>query len=94
MTENELLAAKKLYKFLKKKCMLIPYINNVMERHGDEDDVKKFYEKGDILGIIDLFHSSIYLSFGWSKTKEEFRFWYGLEHEFWISSIILAHDRK
>ena len=94
MRENELLDAKKLYKFLKKKRALKAYIDNVMERHGDEDDVKKFYEKGDILGIIDLFHSSIYLSFAWSKTKEEFRFWYGLENEFWIFSTILAHDRK
>ena len=82
MTENELLDAKLLYKFLKKKCMLIPYITNVMEQNGDDDDVKKFYEKGDILGIINVFHSFIYSSFDWRYTKEGFFFWNDLESEF------------
>ena len=82
MTENELLDAKLLYKFLKKKCMLIPYITNVMEQNGDDDDVKKFYEKSDILGIINFCNSSIYWAFVWKDTKEGFRFWYVLDEEF------------
>ena len=45
MGENELLDAKKLYKFLKKKRALKAYIDNVMKQDGDHDDVKKLYEK-------------------------------------------------
>ena len=82
MTEKKTLAAKLLYKFLKKKCMLIPYINNVMEQNKGNDDVKKFYEKSDILGIIDLFYSSIYSSFSWDYTKEGVWFWHNLHLEF------------
>ena len=84
MTEKKTLAAKLLYKFLKKKCMLIPYINNVMEQNKGNDDVKKFYEKSDILGIINFCNSSIYWAFVWKDTKEGFRFWYDLDNEFWI----------
>ena len=84
MRENEFLDAKKLYKFLKKKRALKAYIDNVMERHGDDDDVKKFYEKSDILGIINFCNSSIYWAFVWKDTKEGFRFWHDLDNEFWI----------
>ena len=82
MTEKRLLAAKLLYKFLKKKRALKAYVNNVMERHGDEDDVKKFHEKGDILNIFNLFDSSISCSFYWIDTKERYDFWSSLNDEF------------
>ena len=82
MTEEELLDAKLLYKFLKKKCVLYAYITNVMEQRRVYDDVKKFHKKGDILGIINLFYSSISCSFDWLDTKEGFRFWRHLNFEF------------
>ena len=82
MEKNELLNAKKLYKFLKKECVLYAYINNVMEQHGYNDDVKKFYEKGDILNIFNLFYSSINWSFYWYDTKEGYDFWSALNDEF------------
>ena len=86
MTENELLDAKLLYKFLKKKCVLYAYINNVMEQRRVYDGFRELYEKGDILGIITLCGSSIYWAFDWSKTKEGFFFWNGLEREFMLFS--------
>ena len=86
MTENELLDAKLLYKFLQKKCVLYAYITNVIEQHRDDYRFRELYEKGDILGIIDLYDSSFYWSFGWSKTKEGFFFWNDLEREFMLFS--------
>ena len=82
MEKNELLAAKKLYKFLKKKRVLKAYINNVMKQHGYNDDFIKFYEKGDILNIFNLFYSSISWSFYWLDTKEGYDFWSALNDEF------------
>ena len=82
MTKNQLLAAKKLYKFLKKERALKAYIDNVMERHGDDDDFRKLYEKSDILGIINLCEASIYWAFVWDETKERYDFWFNLYHEF------------
>ena len=87
MTEKKLLDTKLLYKFLERKCVLYAYITNVMERHGDEDDFIKLYEKSDILGIIGLFHSSILSSFDWQYAKEGFRFWYNLHYEFMCFKI-------
>ena len=82
MTENELIAAKKLYKFLKKECVLYAYITNVMEQRRVYDGFRELYEKGDILGIINLFHSSISCSFDLVETKEGYDFWFNLHHEF------------
>ena len=82
MTEKELLAAKKLYKFLKKKCVLYAYINNVMEQNGGNYGIRELYEKSDILGIINFCNSSIYSSFDWLDTKEGYDFWFNLHHEF------------
>ena len=82
MKKYTFLETKKPYKFLKKKCVLYAYITNVMEQHINDDDVKKFHEKGDILGIINVFYSSIYLSFDWDETKEGYLFWYALNEEF------------
>ena len=82
MAGKKTLAAKLLYKFLKKKRALKAYIDNVMKQDGDHDDVKKLYEKSDILGIIDLYEASIYSSFTWDYTKEGVWFWDNLHLEF------------
>ena len=82
MTKNQLLAAKKLYKFLKKECALKAYIDNVMKQHRYDYYFAKLYEKSDILGIINFCNSSIYSSFDWLDTKEGYDFWFNLHHEF------------
>ena len=82
MGKNELLAAKLLYKFLKKKRVLKAYIDNVMKQHRYNEDFIKLYEKGDILGIIDLCDSSFYRSFILNKTKEGVLYWHDIENEF------------
>jgi hypothetical protein len=82
MREKSLLAAKLLYKFLKKECVLYAYITNVMEQHRDDYGFRELYGKSDILGIITLCGSSIYWAFDWDETKEGYLFWSALNDEF------------
>lgn len=65
------------YLFLKKKCILLPYVDNCRKM---KDRVSTFDElltlNGSIIKVLDIFpYNSIASAFMWDDTKEGFEFW-------------------
>lgn len=71
------LRTKMLFKFLKSKCILKIYIDNIVEQHSPTfyHSTKEYLENHDVLQLIEDYKSDINSAFAWANTPQGLEFW-------------------
>ena len=76
------IAAKMMYKFLKRHNCLKEYIDNTIKQGLHRSSAKEYLRNKDIIKLIKANHASIDFSFVWSNTPQGHGYWSILDAKF------------